>query len=236
MSLVTVRSKYLDFRAGDHVLDLGCGEGRHAISFALDAEVRVVAMDLRQQDLATTAQRTADFEAERNGEVFPLCASGLRLPFADATFDRVVCSEVLEHIIDYELVLDEIYRVLKPGGILAVSVPRFGPEWVCWKLSDAYHEVEGGHVRIFRAFQLDESVRKNSYRRFAKHHAHALHSPYWWLRCLYWEQGENHWLIKQYHRFLVWDLMKQPILSRVLEFCLNPVYRQECRALLSSRR
>ncbi len=53
----------------------------------------------------------------------------------------------MEHIPDDKGVLAEMVRVLKPGGrIAAVTVPRYGPEKVCWALSDAYHEVEGGHI------------------------------------------------------------------------------------------
>ena len=54
------------------------------------------------------------------------------------------------------------------------------------------------------------------------HWAHGLHSPYWWLQCLFWEKRDNSSLIKLYHKFLVWDLMKKPIFTRALEFVLQP--------------
>ena len=57
--------------------------------------------------------------------------------------------EVLEHIIDYQSAV-EINRILKPQGKLAVSVPKFFPEWICWKLSLDYRNTPGGHVRIFK--------------------------------------------------------------------------------------
>jgi SAM-dependent methyltransferase len=82
-------------------------------------------------------------------------ADAFTLPFATDAFDVVVCAEVLEHLPAYERTIDELARVLKPGGRLATSVPRYGPEWVCWALSDAYHAVEGGHVRIFRRDELE---------------------------------------------------------------------------------
>ena len=77
---------------------------------------------------------------------------GTRLPFADGTFDRIIASEVLEHIPDDQAALDELARVLRPGGTMAVTVPAWLPEQVCWALSDEYHApfVEGGHVRIYR--------------------------------------------------------------------------------------
>ena len=59
----------------------------------------------------------------------------LRLPFPDDTFDRIIASEVLEHVPDDQAALDELFRVLKPGGTLAVTVPAWLPEKICWALS-----------------------------------------------------------------------------------------------------
>ena len=84
---------------------------------------------------------------------------GLRLPFDDATFDRVICSEVLEHLPDDRAAMRELARVLRPGGTMAVTVPRYGPELVNWALSDEYHAVKGGHIRIYRRRQLLERLR-----------------------------------------------------------------------------
>ena len=158
MSLETINFELLGFRPGDKVLDLGCGEGRHAISSYLLADVDVIGLDLSCKDLATAKQRLDEFQ---QGQTLAskscsfVCGSGLQLPFANDSFDKVICAEVLEHIPDYQSVLDEIRRVLKPGGIFATSVPRWFPEWVCWRLSDDYHKVEGGHVRIFTAAESD---------------------------------------------------------------------------------
>ena len=78
----------------------------------------------------------------------------------------------------------EMARVLRPGGLAAVTVPRWGPEKVCWALSDAYHEVEGGHVRIYRKGQLRTRLEAVGLQQVGSHYAHALHAPYWWLRCV----------------------------------------------------
>ncbi|MFP6834656.1 MAG: class I SAM-dependent methyltransferase [Pseudomonadales bacterium] len=233
MSLETVDFSRLRLAPNDRVLDLGCGEGRHAITAYLNAAVRVVGLDLSHNDLLTARDRYAEFQDPNDSsrQVDFLRASGLRLPFGDASFDKVICAEVLEHIEDFETVLAEIQRVLKPGGTLAVSVPRFGPEWVCWQLSAAYHQVEGGHVRIFKAKDLQRAVETTTDGRhprpgltfLSRHWAHGLHSPYWWLRCLFWKRGEDIWPVRLYHRFLVWDLMQKPLLTRVLESLLNPL-------------
>jgi ubiquinone/menaquinone biosynthesis C-methylase UbiE len=227
MSLTTIDFRRLYATPGQRVLDLGCGEGRHAITAWLAAPVTVVGVDRAQQDLHTALRRAAEFESPDDDPRRSLGfarADGRRLPFADSSFDRVICAEVLEHVPDYEAVLEEIRRVLKPGGVLAVSVPRCFPEWVCWQLSDAYHEVEGGHVRIFRTGELTRAVESRGLKRFHRHWAHALHVPYWWLRCLFWSRGEDAWPVRTYHRLLVWDLMRRPWLTRSLEWLLNPLF------------
>lgn len=224
MSLETINFKYLNLAAGDTILDIGCGEGRHTISACLHEKVHAVGLDLSLSDLQTAKGRYREFAVQEDAcrRADFLAASGLSLPFADGSFDHVICSEVLEHIHDYQSVLREIHRVLKPGGLFAVSVPRFGPEWLCWRLSSAYHAVEGGHIRIFKAKQLQRAIESFSMVRYAKHWAHGLHAPYWWLRCLFWSQGDQIWPVRVYHKLLIWDLMKQPRLTRWLEKILNP--------------
>ena len=66
----------------------------------------------------------------------------------------MICSEVLEHVDSPQKSIEELIRVLRPGGILALSVPRYLPELICWKLSKEYSKTPGGHVRIFRHNQL----------------------------------------------------------------------------------
>jgi SAM-dependent methyltransferase len=225
--LLTVDFARLSIRPGDRVLDLGCGAGRHAFELYRRG-ARVVALD---RDAGELAGVTAMFAAmEEAGEV-PAGASAsavrgdaLTLPFPDGVFDAVVASEVLEHIVDDGRAIGELARVLRPGGVLAVTVPRWWPERICWALSDAYHQVEGGHVRVYRRGQLRSRLRAAALAPSrGGHHAHALHSPYWWLRCLFGVDNDGAWLPRTYHRFLVYDLMRRPRWTRLLERALNPV-------------
>ncbi len=220
----TVDFKHFKLEKGDRVLDLGCGEGRHVISAYLEQDVEAIGVDLCVDDLVTTQEKSEPFVDKDNDEkYFALaCSNALALPFADNSFDKVVCSEVLEHIPDYEGALKEVQRVLKPGGIFCASVPRFWPEWVCWHYSDDYHENEGGHVRIFLEKQLRRKIENNGFTFFHRHWAHALHSPYWMMQCMDWKNKESNKAIQAYHKLLVWDMMKKPWITKTAEKALNP--------------
>jgi len=217
----TVDFARLPLRAGQRLLDIGCGEGRHALAASLLDGLEVLAVDLNADDLATGRDKACDFLGTSPGPHW-LCASALRLPFADDSVDHIICSEVLEHLPDYRSALRELQRVLRPGGHLCVSVPRDWPEQLCWNLQPAYQTTPGGHVRIFREPVLRRAIEDRGFLLYHRHSAHALHAPFWWLKCLLWEQGE-HWLTRQYHRLLVWDLLTAPRLTRWLERILNPV-------------
>lgn len=223
----TVDLDSLPLRDGDVALDLGCGQGRHMHALYYARRLHAVGIDLSLDDLKETRKgfgTIPDMEPN-SGRTFSLAkASALQLPFADASFDAVICSEVLEHIADYHAALDEIFRVLKPDGHLAVSVPRSWPEWVCWQLSpNGYAKDPGGHIRIFNAGALRQEIERRGMRLFRKHWAHGLHAPYWWLQCLLWEHRKDSRVVQFYHRFLVWDILQAPRLTRWLDKLLNPV-------------
>lgn len=221
----TVDFATLGLRPGDTVLDLGCGEGRHVISFYVEADVHAIGVDLGFNDLQTSKHKFEAFaEADNHAKHFHLaCTDALKLPFADQSFNHVVCSEVLEHIPDYQGAIKEIERILKPGGVAAISVPRYFPEWVCWKFSDEYHANEGGHLRIFHERELRADIERTGLRFFRRHWAHALHSIYWWLQCAFWKTKERNWTVQKWHDLLVWDMMERPKTTQLLEKMLDPL-------------
>jgi SAM-dependent methyltransferase len=223
--VLTVDYDRLDLRPGMTVLDLGCGEGRHAFE-AYRRGARVVAVDRGVSEVGTT-KRWLDAiahagEAPEGAAYEVVRGDLLALPFPDGSVDRVIAAEVLEHIPDDTTAMAEIARVLKPGGTVAVTVPRYGPERICWALSDAYHANEGGHIRIYRGDVLRTRLSAAGLVPGEQHHAHALHVPFWWLRCAVGVDRDRA-AVRAYHRFLVWDLTERPWPTRLAERLLDPL-------------
>lgn len=220
----TIKYNRLNLENDQFLLDMGCGEGRHSIGALLETSANVVGLDLSLNDLNIAKSRLRDFDLSK---IETNCTFGVSnindIPFENASLDAVICSEVLEHIDSPEESIKELIRVLKPGGVMALSVPRYLPELICWKLSEEYSKTPGGHVRIFRHSQLKQLALDNGLEYESFHWAHGLHSPYWWLQCLFWGTKDKSFIVKQYHRFLVWDLMQNPLLTRVLEAILQPL-------------
>lgn len=224
--VLTVDFDRLGVGAGTKVIDVGCGAGRHSFE-AYRRGADVIAFDQNAADLNDVDEILQAMKDQ--GEV-PAGAmaeavkgDALELPYADGSFDCVIASEILEHVPEDDRAITELVRVLKPGGELAITVPRWLPEKVCWALSDEYHANEGGHIRIYRADALRDKVLAHGLSLTHTHHAHALHSPYWWLKCLVGTDKSNNPAVQAYHKLLVWDMMGRPWLTRTAESALNPV-------------
>lgn len=224
--MLTIDFDRLGIGPSTKVIDVGCGAGRHAFE-AYRRGADVVAFD-RDADELRSVQAILQAMAEK-GEA-PEAASAkvvhgdaLSLPYADETFDCVIASEILEHVPQDDAAIAELVRVLKVGGTLAVSVPRWLPERVCWLLSDEYHANEGGHVRIYRASDLRGKISGGGMELIHAHHAHALHSPFWWLKCAVGVSNSDHPAVTAYHKLLVWDLMQRPKVTQLAESLLNPL-------------
>jgi SAM-dependent methyltransferase len=229
--LLTVDFTKFPINPGDRVLDLGCGAGRHAFE-AYRRGADVVAVDWGVSEVETTKRWLGAIgeagEAGQRPDGTParfevVRGDLLHLPFPDGSVDRVMASEVLEHIPDDVTAMAEIFRVLRPGGRVAVTVPRYGPERICWALSDEYHANEGGHIRIYTAPVVRTRLASVGLTPGASHHAHALHAPFWWLKCAVGVDKDNA-AVRAYHRLLVWDLTKRPWLTRVAERLLDPLF------------
>jgi SAM-dependent methyltransferase len=224
--VLTVDFGRLPVGPGRRVLDLGCGAGRHTFE-ALRRGALVTATDTDRAELASVRSMVAAMHAA--GEVpdgaDAACVTGdaTAMPFPDGVFDVIIAAEVLEHIPADTDALREITRVLAPGGTVAVTVPAWLPERICWSLSEDYHNTPGGHVRIFTRRELETKLAAAGLAVGGSHRAHALHSPYWWLKCAVGVHDDGHPLAQAYHKLLVWDIMAAPRVTRLADRALNPV-------------
>ena len=226
--MLTIRFDRLAINEHTLFLDAGAGFGRHAYEAARRGAT-VIALDYGHDEVTATRNTFAamamagEIDSSRFGGT--IRGDATRLPFADAAFDCVVTSEVLEHIHDDRAALSELARVLKPGGTFAATVPSYFPEKINWMLSDEYYAPKsvGGHVRIYSATELKAKLRTAGLTIKSQHHAHALHSPYWWLRCAIGPRNEEHKAVQAYKKFLEWDIMKRPTSTKYAERILSPI-------------
>jgi SAM-dependent methyltransferase len=224
--VLTVDFERLDLARGDRLLDLGAGRGRHLFE-GMRRGARVTALDYSAADLKDAVAVAGAMLAghEVGNEVWAGAVNGdaLQLPFPADTFDCIVVSEVLEHIWDDERALVEIVRVLRPGGRMAATVPTRWPERVAWALNHRYHDTPGGHVRIYRQRDLETKLERAGLYLRGSHHAHAFHSPYWWLKCVYGLEDTDAAPVKRYHEFLCYLIEHNPRWAMRTERFLNPV-------------
>jgi SAM-dependent methyltransferase len=205
--LLTVDFKLLPVKSGERILDVGCGTGRHSWYVCSLDHCSVYAMDIDLESLlkAKYVLYLMDCEKESKGDWNVIMANGMRMPFRDATFDKIICSEMMEHVVDDEQGVRELYRVLKDGGQMAISVPTWLTEKIYWAISEKYHTNPGGHIRIYRQKQLINLLERHNFKVYAIRHKHAFHSIYWLLRCLVGVRRENAIIPRLYHKFLVWE-------------------------------
>ncbi|HOW83861.1 MAG TPA: methyltransferase domain-containing protein [Spirochaetota bacterium] len=203
--MLTVDFDRLGVRVGDLALDAGCGFGRHSIEFIM-RRARVFSMDMDMECARKT--RFALVEMNKTG-ISPdhsnFCAhtgDALCLPFRDNTFDRIICSEVMEHVRDDRRACRELARVLKKNGTIAITVPTRFSEALYDLLTYEYYTSPGGHIRRYYPGQLAEIMRSSGLEIYAVGHKHAFHTIWWIIRCVVGLHNAEHPITKAYHRFL----------------------------------
>lgn len=133
-------------RAGNRVLDLGCGEGRFTQELA-----RIGAKPVGVEVAQAAVDRARAAHPELDFRLVPIDGP---LPFDDASFDVVWCSEVIEHVADTARWLSEVRRVLVPRGRLLLTTPSHG------RLRLALHGIEpfsdplGDHLHLYTRASL----------------------------------------------------------------------------------
>jgi SAM-dependent methyltransferase len=127
------------------VLDLGCGTG--AVAQALDLTHTVTGLDMSEKALDYCRAR---------GLTRLVQGDAMALPFPDASFDAVIALDVFEHLPDDEASFRECLRVLRPGGVLVLSVPAFRFLW-------GPHDVALHHFRRYTRSQVGERLTRNGF-------------------------------------------------------------------------
>ena len=206
------------------MLDVGCGEGRHIFGVMQDyPQMKCVGLDMDNASLNRAEEGYQYFESISNAGAEFIKGSAYSLPFPDESIDLIVCSEVLEHLHEYNDAVVEIHRVLKSGGKFYASVPASWPEKVCWSLSKDYQNQPGGHLRIFNQLELVSEIKESGFKFLSSEKFHSIHSPYWWLRCLFWKSQDSNFLVNLYKRMLERHILKKPFFLNLLDKALNPL-------------
>jgi SAM-dependent methyltransferase len=201
--LLTVDLARLDVRPGQRLLDAGCGEGRHCFG-ALERGARVVGLDLDRASLRRGSGPLRARARELGGSGAMIHGDAFQLPFPDACFDRVICSEVMEHVHDFRGAARELARVTRPAGRIAVTVPTATSEQLYLCVGDDYFESPGGHIRIFRPRELAGALGDAGFATLGVGFAHAFHTPYWALRSVAGlPRADESRLVRAYRLFLI---------------------------------
>jgi len=180
--LRTIDLDLLGLERGERILDVGCGSGRHLLD-AGRRDCHAVGVELGAEDFRTVKVYLYLLAGEGGlrARVNLLVASGERLPFADGSFDRVVCTEVLEHVPNDRLLVNEFVRVLRPGGTIAVSVPDTYAEAITWWLLALQRFRLEEHLRIYRRRQVVDLLKAVGLQIYTRRYRHSLESLRWLL-------------------------------------------------------
>lgn len=222
--MLTFNLKKYNLKDDGLMLDVGCGEGRHIFGVMQDYPMmKCIGIDMDKASLNKAEEGYEYFKSISNAGAEFFIGSAYSLPFESDSFDLIVCSEVLEHLHEYNDAIKEIHRVLKPGGKFYASVPASWPEKICWYLSKEYQNQPGGHLRIFNQNDLVDEIEGEGFKFLSSERFHSIHSPYWWLRCFFWNSQDANFLVKLYKKLLERHILKKPIILNQIDKLLNPI-------------
>jgi ubiquinone/menaquinone biosynthesis C-methylase UbiE len=166
------------FDRKDVVLDAGTGGG-----FLLDRLSSrcgsVFAVDVNSTFLREIGRRITE------DNVVLLQADVRKLPFRSSCFDKIICTEVLEHLRDPVSAIEEFYRALKSNGIGVIAVPTRLSGEVYSRLNRDYHRNEMEHVTILEKEQWISLFRKAGFEVLATKNENFQPALYWILRSLF---------------------------------------------------
>lgn len=159
-------------RVSERIIDLGCGTGYYLYLLGnLPLNLKLTGFDYDKKALDEARIMLSD------KKINFIVGDLHRMLFKTSSFDKAVCSEVLEHLTDDNLALREIYRILKPGGTLVLSVPSqnypFFWDPVNWVLEHFFNThiragffsgLWSGHIRLYSLKELKRKVEKAGFK------------------------------------------------------------------------
>ncbi len=162
----------LDLKDGDKILEVGCGNGYYlSLLNRLGLKLKLVGID---KD-ALALKDAAKFIGDRKVKL--ILADASKIPFANESFDKVVTSEVIEHVEDERPVLKEAYRVLKKRGILTlttcnITYPFFWDP-LNWTLQHLFNtHIQAGfwagiwnqHTRLYEKHEIEKLIKQSGFK------------------------------------------------------------------------
>lgn len=219
--MLTVDFDRLGVKNGDLVLDAGCGFGRHSLEFA-NRGANVFSMDMDMESCRKTRYILSELlkknDASSNVRYLVHSGDALQLPYRDATFDRIICSEVMEHVVNDFQACKDLTRVLKPNGTIAITVPTIFSETIYDLLTNEYFASPGGHIRKYRPKELASIMKGCGLEIYGVGFKHSFHTIWWIIRCVVGLHNADHILTKSYHTFLHMGLYS-PLMRKIELLC-----------------
>lgn len=115
-----------DINQQDVVLDIGCHNGQHTLKTAIKCK-KIIGLDYDRKQLIIAKNSARDKKI--TNVVFRLFNLEQKLKFKDQSFDKILCLDVLEHIVRRNQLLAEIRRLLKPWGLAFITIPNINTSW-----------------------------------------------------------------------------------------------------------
>lgn len=162
----------LDLKKGEKILEVGCGNGYYlSLLNRLGLKINLAGIDTDKAALKDAVKFVG------NKKVRLILADASKIPFASNTFDRIVMSEVIEHVENEGKVLKEAYRVLKEGGILTLTTCNldypFFWDPINWILQHFFStHIKSGfwagiwnqHTRLYKSSQIESLIKNASFK------------------------------------------------------------------------
>jgi 2-polyprenyl-3-methyl-5-hydroxy-6-metoxy-1,4-benzoquinol methylase len=164
------------------VLDVGCGDGGIA-TFCADRRAHIILADIDKAKVEQAANRMAN-TAARAVDVY--VTDGDPLPLSDGTADRIICTEVLEHVDEPSAFMKELVRVGKPDALYLLAVPDPVSENMQKHLGPPAYFAKPNHIRIFEREAFADLV-KSAGLTVEKRYYYGFFWSIWWL--LVWQCG-----------------------------------------------